>query len=173
MHETVIKKCEKHGETEFAAYKYENGTRHRCKKCRTEGVQRRREKVKLLAIEYMGGKCCKCGYNKCPWALDFHHIDPATKSFTISADGFTRSFNKIKDELNKCILLCANCHREEHYTSTIKDNTVKMHTRQCLQCNKDFICNASNNCKKYCSRTCAVYVSRQKRKIRRNEKKST
>ena len=59
-----------------------------------------------------GGKCERCGYNKCLKALEFHHIDPTQKDFTISNDHF-----KLKDaveESKKCILLCANCHRELH-----------------------------------------------------------
>lgn len=64
--------------------------------------------------EYMGGKCQICGYNKCSRALTFHHINPKEKSFGISARGFTRSWDKIKKELDKCILLCSNCHMEVH-----------------------------------------------------------
>lgn len=56
-----------------------------------------------------------CGYSKCIAALDFHHTDPSKKDFGISSGGYTRSFEKIKDELDKCILVCANCHRELHY----------------------------------------------------------
>jgi hypothetical protein len=65
-------------------------------------------------IEYKGGKCEKCGYDKCAEALDFHHVDPATKSFSISkAKG--NKMDALKKEADKCVLLCSNCHREEHY----------------------------------------------------------
>jgi 5-methylcytosine-specific restriction endonuclease McrA len=77
-------------------------------------VVRRRKKLKELAIEYKGGKCERCGYCKSHRALEFHHLNPAEKDFGIGDKGHTRSFEKIKVELDKCIMLCANCHREEH-----------------------------------------------------------
>ena len=55
-----------------------------------------------------------CGYNRCPGALEFHHMDPTKKDFSISVDGMTRAWSKVKDELEKCVLVCANCHREIH-----------------------------------------------------------
>lgn len=73
----------------------------------------RRRKIKLLSIEYKGGKCEICGYNHCPGALDLHHIK-GIKKFTIGEDGYTHSWAAIKEELDKCILTCANCHREVH-----------------------------------------------------------
>lgn len=67
-----------------------------------------------MAIEILGGKCQICGYNKCQRALDFHHKDDSIKKFGISAKGYTRSWKAIKEEVSKCYLLCANCHREVH-----------------------------------------------------------
>ena len=67
-----------------------------------------------MALEYLGGRCCICGYDWCETALDFHHRDEKEKSFGISAKGYTRSWHAIQTELEKCILLCANCHRELH-----------------------------------------------------------
>lgn len=78
-------------------------------------VKKRRIKIKELAIEYKGGKCEKCGYNKCNDALEFHHVDSNEKNFGIGQKGYTRSWEKVKEELEKCILVCANCHRELHY----------------------------------------------------------
>lgn len=75
-------------------------------------VARRRRELKRRAVAYMGGKCACCGYDKHPGVLDFHHIDPATKEFSISQKGMTRSWEKIQRELDKCIMVCANCHRE-------------------------------------------------------------
>jgi hypothetical protein len=77
-------------------------------------VKKRRDKLKELAIEYKNGKCEKCGYNKCSKALEFHHVDPTKKEFGIGNKGYTRSWEKIKQELDKCIMVCANCHREIH-----------------------------------------------------------
>jgi 5-methylcytosine-specific restriction endonuclease McrA len=79
-----------------------------------KAVAARRKKLKALAIEYKGGKCFFCGYNKCNDALDFHHIVSKEKEFGLSVKGLTRSWDKIKKELDKCILVCANCHRELH-----------------------------------------------------------
>lgn len=79
-----------------------------------KAVNKRRRKIKKMAIEYKGGKCQKCGYNKCNAALEFHHIDSNEKDFNISKKGHCRSWEKVKDELDKCILVCSNCHKEIH-----------------------------------------------------------
>ena len=73
---------------------------------------RLRKKRKL--IEYKGGKCCICGYNKYDGALDFHHVDPEKKEFAIAQRLINISWEKVVKEIDKCILLCANCHREFH-----------------------------------------------------------
>ncbi len=78
----------------------------------------KKEKKKLL-VEYKGGKCEKCGYNKCIEALEFHHIDPSKKDFNISTHSF--SFDKMKIEADKCLLLCSNCHKEIHVELRKKD----------------------------------------------------
>ena len=80
-------------------------------------VSERRKKLREQALEYLGGKCNMCGYKKSSHALSFHHIDPKTKSFGISMRGMTRSWKKIEEELQKCVLLCANCHCEIHERS--------------------------------------------------------
>ncbi len=77
-------------------------------------VSRRRKRIREQAVEYKGGKCVFCGYNKCQAALDFHHLDPKGKDFGLSKNGITRSWVKTKTELDKCILVCSNCHREIH-----------------------------------------------------------
>lgn len=71
-----------------------------------------RQEMKIKAAEYKGGCCQCCGYSRCMGALEFHHLDPKKKDFGIAA--VTRSWENIKDELDKCILVCANCHREIH-----------------------------------------------------------
>ena len=75
-------------------------------------VAKRRRKIKLLSVKYKGGKCQICGYDKYVGALDLHHIDSDQKSFGIGDKGYTRSWERTKEELDKCILVCANCHRE-------------------------------------------------------------
>lgn len=79
-----------------------------------KAVAKRRKIIREKALEYKGKKCAICGYNKCNNVLEFHHVDDNVKDFGISAKGYTRSWNKVKQELDKCILLCANCHREVH-----------------------------------------------------------
>ena len=75
-----------------------------------QAVAKRRRKIKMLAIAYKGGKCQVCGYEKYQGALDLHHL--RDKEFGIADKGYTRSWVKVQAELDKCILLCANCHRE-------------------------------------------------------------
>ncbi len=79
-----------------------------------KAVAKRRKKIRSMAIDYLGGKCLVCGYERCSAALDFHHIDENTKSFGLSQNGMTRSWERTRKELDKCVLLCANCHREIH-----------------------------------------------------------
>lgn len=83
-----------------------------------EAVAKRRRKIRLMAIDYKGGKCVLCGYNKCIKALEFHHIKSTGKDFSISDKGYTRSWERVKREIDKCILVCANCHRELHSSIT-------------------------------------------------------
>lgn len=106
----MIKECKTHGLTDFAK---RTNNRWRCKKCAVESVQKRREAVKKMAVEYKGGECQRCGYKKYIGALEFHHIN-GDKEFGIGNKGHTKSWEKIKKELDKCILLCSNCHKEVH-----------------------------------------------------------
>ena len=84
-----------------------------CKKCRSDYQAERKRDLKIKAIEYLGGCCHHCGLIDDPRVYDFHHLDPSEKEFSLGQIG-CRSFDKIKVELDKCILLCANCHRKEH-----------------------------------------------------------
>lgn len=71
-----------------------------------------RVNIKQRLVDYKGGKCQICGYDRCINALEFHHVNPEEKDFTIS--GGTKSFDTLKPEIDKCILVCSNCHREIH-----------------------------------------------------------
>lgn len=113
LNEREVRFCKRHGETEYRNVS-KNSKHLRCCKCSSEAVQRRRDKLKELCVEYKGGCCQSCGYSKCLSALEFHHLDPNEKDFGIGSKGYTRSFDKVKIELDKCVMLCANCHREEH-----------------------------------------------------------
>lgn len=77
------------------------------------GVKSYRNRMKEKAVGYKGGCCQICKYDRCIWALDFHHIDSSKKDFTISSN-CNKSWERIKIEIDKCILLCSNCHREVH-----------------------------------------------------------
>jgi len=77
-----------------------------------KAVTERRRTLKRRAVDLKGGACILCGYDKHQGVLDFHHVDPTLKSFAISGSGFSRSWAKIEAELQKCVLVCANCHRE-------------------------------------------------------------
>jgi hypothetical protein len=79
-----------------------------------KAVSLRRKKLREKAVILLGKRCSICKYSRCPQALEFHHIDGLTKEFGISESGITRSWARIQKELIKCILLCANCHREVH-----------------------------------------------------------
>ena len=83
------------------------------KESNKKSVDKRRRQNKQILVEYKGGKCEKCGYNKCIAALDFHHLDPSKKELSLSGNTF--SLEKQKQEADKCILVCSNCHREIHY----------------------------------------------------------
>ena len=82
-----------------------------CKACLNTYTVEKQRKLKIMCIEYKGGKCFICGYNSFAGALDFHHLDPKTKDFNISRVK-NKKFDSIKNELDKCVLLCSNCHRE-------------------------------------------------------------
>ena len=100
-----------HGLTEFT---YRSDNTWRCKLCATEAVRKRRKRLKEMAAEYKGGGCKICGYNKCLNALEFHHTNPSEKDFGIAMKGHTRSWERVKEELDKCVMVCANCHTEIH-----------------------------------------------------------
>jgi len=80
--------------------------------------------LKLEAIRYKGGKCQKCGYDKCYAAFDFHHRDPNIKEYAWN-DLKKRSRKTIFEELDKCDLLCANCHRETHVDPDLMATVVQ------------------------------------------------
>ncbi len=113
MNEREFRECKYHGYTEYRN-ESKSKVHFRCCKCSSENVQRRRDKLKEMAVEYKGGSCTVCGYFKCREALEFHHTDPSKKDFAIGSKGHTRSFERVREELDKCVMLCANCHREEH-----------------------------------------------------------
>lgn len=89
---------------------YQGKLRTRCGSCNT---RIRRYRTKLAAIKYLGGECKKCGWKGDNAVFQFHHINPDEKEFTFGNVG-NKSWNFLKKELDKCVLLCANCHALEH-----------------------------------------------------------
>lgn len=73
-------------------------------------VKAYRQRVKKRAVEYKGGACVRCGYSKCIRALEFHHQDPSRKEFSIA--GTHIGWKRLRVELDKCDLVCSNCHAE-------------------------------------------------------------
>jgi hypothetical protein len=82
----------------------------RCTRCRADDVTEWRRRTKRRLVEEAGGACVMCGFAGHPAALQFHHLDPTTKSFGLGGRGLTRSIERLRIEAAKCVLLCANCH---------------------------------------------------------------
>jgi len=73
----------------------------------------RTRKLKLLMKS--GGQCVACGYARNLAALEFHHVDPLSKSFQLDMRSLVnRNWNEVEIEARKCVLLCSNCHAEHH-----------------------------------------------------------
>ena len=121
MSSKTKKKCpkckKKKSESEYYVRKERTGNARLssyCKKCTCQERIERGRKFKQKCVDYKGGECERCGYNKSNCALDFHHKDPNEKDFGIGKQRRTKFDEKIMAELDKCMLLCANCHREKH-----------------------------------------------------------
>ena len=122
----------------YAHSKHTDGKRSECKVCsgkrdkkyhvlyRERHLQQMRNRHKFHSekwLQFMQNKklnCCVCGYHKCHVALEYHHNNPKEKEFEISWFIGRKTFNKknqqiLLRELGKCLILCANCHREFHY----------------------------------------------------------
>lgn len=96
-----------------------------CKKCHYQKRIERYRKKKALAVAYKGGKCVNCGYDRCQAALTFHHRNPKMKDPQWKHMR-SWSLGKIKKELDKCDLVCENCHREIHYGVMVKRDHTTM-----------------------------------------------
>lgn len=111
------KKCLKCGEEklleEFYAKKDRPSRDSWCKLCLCAYQMKRWKDRKIKAIEYKGGKCMNCSTVYPPEVYDFHHRDPSTKEYNWTKLRL-KSWKNITIELDKCILLCANCHRIAH-----------------------------------------------------------
>lgn len=94
-------------------YVYDRKKGHRKSICNSCNANHKRALIKKKALAYKGGKCVRCGYDKCDAALAFHHTDPSQKEFQISGS-HSASWDKMMKELDKCVVLCINCHAETH-----------------------------------------------------------
>lgn len=124
VNEEGLKTCTSCGDQKDLSEFYRNGYqpngkikyKGKCRTCQnTYDYSRKKNKIEEilldLGIEY---KCRNCGYNKNTAALCFHHLDPSKKDFELSklSENLTKD---LKEEISKCIVLCHNCHMEEHY----------------------------------------------------------
>lgn len=126
-----------------------------------------RQRRKQWAVEAFGGKCGICGYNKCIEALDFHHLNPDEKEFTLTASVANRQ--KFVNELKKCVCLCSNCHREVHSgTTLIPDNIDKFDESFAEKPVPEKPKHPCNECGKLTSienKFCSVKCSRKSREV--------
>lgn len=99
----------------------------KCWSCNTKEL-RKRKMDKLLSI--VGEHCWICKYNKCRAALEFHHVDPTTKVMQLTSREMQFKWGKIWTEAQKCIILCACCHREYHYGLIPQSIIIGLHTKQ-------------------------------------------
>lgn len=142
---------------------------------KSESVKRTQKKKKMLAVEAFGGKCCICEYNKCVDALEFHHLDKSEKEESPAYIIMRWSFEKAKKELDKCILVCSNCHREIHHNEREqKDLSLQRYRREwiekdCVYCGTSY--STKNHDQKYCSVTCQKMDSRKVERPNKEELK--
>lgn len=94
-------------------FDYNKSRGHQFSHCNSCVVRLRHRRMKSRLVSSFGGQCIRCGYAKSISAMDFHHRDPQTKSFTIG-HAYNRSWQALYSEALKCDILCANCHRESH-----------------------------------------------------------
>lgn len=83
-----------------------------CKSCEAEYAKQRYEARRTFVDEYkMETGCQRCGYREHPVALEFDHIDPLTKKYSIGSQLMSMSWKSLHEEISKCQVLCANCHQ--------------------------------------------------------------
>lgn len=132
-------------------------------------VSRSKKRNKISFVKLFGGKCTMCGYDKCVDALEFHHIDETTKSVNPSTAIYRWSFDKAFEELKKCVLICANCHRELHssiidleyknyLTKSLKDIKYTWYKKVCDNCSQDYHTKFEHQ--KFCSYRCSSIARR-------------
>lgn len=149
-------------------------TQHYCKPCLYAYQQERSKERKRKVIELMGGKCSRCGYCRNYAALEFHHLDPSKKEINISGNGLKGSWKRLIVELKKCVLVCSNCHREEHNPDmfSLPESEIEINrimnielksTGRCPTCQTEVFGT------KYCSHACSCDSRRKVKRPGREE----
>lgn len=137
----------------------------------SSAVVRSQRRAKERAVEYLGGKCSLCGYNRCLAAMDFHHLDPSEKEFKPSYVILRRKWEVAKKELDKCILVCGNCHTEIHHgmhsPEEIQGRALPRISKHCPTCDKDY--ETKNSKQKFCSAKCRGISQRKANRPSREE----
>ena len=132
MEEILMKKCSKCGVERPLTDYHKNGFdahgnqkyRGYCKLCANE-IEKARYRKKKEFTESLKERCAKCGEDR-PYVLDFHHKDKSEKEFTIGKMK-KGSLELLENEIKKCVVLCANCHREFHYLEREKNITLEQY----------------------------------------------
>ena len=171
----ICPKCQKEKPiNEF--YKTRTRVHSWCKKCLCKNQNIRWIERKIEAMKLFDSKCCKCGYCKNYAALEFHHVDPKEKEFSWNK-ARELPWIKIIEELKKCVLLCSNCHREEHWPNSVfeKYENSEVNTRlnrkeiiptgTCPKCGVDVYQT------KYCSVDCSAFSKRKAERPSKDELK--
>lgn len=123
-----------------------------CRSCESRRKKQQLINFKKACLQYKNQFCCNiCGYNKNLAALDFHHINASEKDFTISQQKRLNLNDKIKQELDKCDVICSNCHRELHSLEegVFQPNEMKPRSdTYCIDCNSkcNFGCQRCMKC---------------------------
>lgn len=125
-----------------------------------ETLQKSRNLRKEEMVYVMGDKCQLCGYNKCIKALEFHHIDPKEKDFTFNK-AKSKSWEVTNLELQKCILVCANCHREIHDNLEVFSLKSSYNPERAKEITNRIHC-LKNHQNTYCSNCGAIISSKAK-----------
>ena len=116
-HTKVCSRCRRERAIEeFYARRDRNGVTPYCKACYQAIDRDRQQRIKAALVQTAGGKCTRCGYSRCLAALEFHHRDPTQKDPSLFRNKHRRARidDAVRAELEKCDLVCSNCHRELH-----------------------------------------------------------
>ena len=100
--------------------------RSECKFCHSQYMKDKyQEKKQTVSDLKSQSKCAKCGDTR-GYVLDYHHLDPNAKENTIARmTSNYYSLDRVMNEIQKCICLCANCHREFHYLEREQQITIQ------------------------------------------------